>query len=90
MGSENVVEFKAKGGGTAGEQRPDDRRWYVQIEYRSEEGGSFVGHYIEELDELAQIVEVGPHWDTIIKCVVTLNRRLEDIPRLTKEQAELL
>lgn len=84
-----IIEFKPRGG-QAGPQEPDQSRWKADIEYRSEEGGQLSTHYFEEIEDLHSIIELGPHWDTIVKCVVTINRQSGEIPRLTKEQAEIL
>jgi hypothetical protein len=84
----DVIQFPTRGG-EIGEPR-DDARWRVDIEYRSEEGGQFACHFIEEIADLHEIIEQGPHFDTIVKCVITVNRQSGDIPRLTKEQAVLL
>ncbi len=37
----------------------------MTITYRSENGPIDVDHYIEELDEIHDLVERGPNWDTI-------------------------
>lgn len=85
----DIIEFKPRGG-QVGPQEPDQRRWKADIEYRSEEGGHLVTHYVEEIEDLQAIIELGPHFDTIVKCVITVNRQSGEIPRLTKEQAEIL
>ena len=85
----DIIEFKPRGG-QVGSQEPDQRRWKVDIEYRSEEGGQLATHYVEEIEELQGIIEWGPHFDTIVKCVITVNRQSGEIPRLTKEQADIL
>lgn len=41
------------------------RRWLAEITYRTESGPNVVPHDLEELDELHDLVERGPHWDTI-------------------------
>lgn len=60
-------------------------RWHVTIYYRSETGGVDVEHDIEEIDELHDIVERGPDWNSIDKIVVTLARKSDD--RMTIEKA---
>jgi len=65
-------------------------RWKADLEYRSEEGGHMLTVYFEEISELSEIIELGPHWDTLLKCVVTINQPSDDIPRLTIEQSALI
>lgn len=62
-------------------------RWRACIHYRTEAGVVDVEHLIEELEELQDIVERGPDWNTIVKIEVTLHRISE--PMLTVEQAEM-
>jgi hypothetical protein len=72
-------------GGARGRQA---RRWHATVTYRTDDGPLEVEHDFEELRELHDLVELGPHWDTIIKIVVTLARRSdEEHPDLTVEQA---
>jgi hypothetical protein len=61
-------------------------RWLATIHYRSELGVLDVGHAIEELEELHDLVEAGPDWNTIEKIELKLIRNLD--PGLTIEQAE--
>lgn len=61
-------------------------RWKATIYYRSDDLGLVdVEHGIEELDELQDIVERGPNWNTIDRIVVTLDRVIH--ADLTLEQA---
>jgi hypothetical protein len=52
-----------------------DKRWRAVIEYRTDEGMETVEHYFEEISDLHLIVEHGPDWNRLIRCVVTLNRQ---------------
>lgn len=64
-----------------------DARWKAVILYRMEDGQFVdVEHYFEEIAELDDLIERGPHWDTLIRCTVTLNRPARDA-RLTLEKA---
>ncbi|MGB3897019.1 MAG: hypothetical protein WA973_00515 [Mesorhizobium sp.] len=64
-------------------------RWHVVLRYRSTKAGIVdVHHDIEELDDLPALVERGPDWNSLIDCVVTLNRT--STPDLTVEQAARL
>jgi hypothetical protein len=64
-------------------------RWHVVLQYRSTKAGIVdVHHDVEELEELASLVERGPDWNSLIDCVVTLNRAIH--PDLTVEQAARL
>jgi hypothetical protein len=60
-------------------------RWKATIFYRSENGLVDVEHALEELDELQDIVERGPDWNTIQGIIIELDRTSE--PGLTIEQA---
>lgn len=42
-----------------------DVRWRVIVWYRTEHGLLDVEHFIEELEDLHDLVEAGPHFDTI-------------------------
>lgn len=68
---------------------PDIRplRWKAVVLYRMD-GGQFVDveHFFEEIAELDDLIERGPHWDTLIRCTITLNRPARDA-RLTLEKA---
>lgn len=88
--TDNIVSFRPKTGGEAGDMTADQRRWFVRIEYRSDNGGEFQQHFVEELYEIAAIVEAGHHWDTIVEISVMLNRRAEENSGLTIEKARLL
>ncbi|MGY2995476.1 hypothetical protein [Mesorhizobium sp. URHB0026] len=65
-------------------------RWKAVILYRME-AGNFVDveHLFEEIEDLHELIERGPHWDTIIRCTVTLNRPAER-KDLTLEAAQQL
>jgi len=52
-----------------------NKRWRGVIEYRTDEGMETVEHYFEEISDLHLIVEHGPDWNRLIRCVVTLNRQ---------------
>jgi len=60
-------------------------RWSVEIIYRTESGENVVDYYIEELEELQDIVERGPDWNTIVTINIDLIRVCS--PDLTVEQA---
>ena len=74
--------------GTAMSVNPD-ARWIATIHYKSEAGIVDVDYPVEELEEIADLVEHGPDWNTITKIEVVLNpkRRSYDV---TVEQAELM
>ena len=61
-------------------------RWLAVIVYRSNEGPSFASHDLDEIEDLHDIVERGPHWDTV--------ERIEIVRAgawtLTLEQAEAI
>lgn len=64
-------------------------RWQASIAYRTANGPVYKMASFEELSELEDIIERGPHWDSIIRVIVTLNRAAQD-RNLTVEEAEQL
>lgn len=63
-------------------------RWSAVIYYRTEQGVIDVQHDMEEIHELQDIVENGPHWDTIH--LITIVRTDGADRKLTVEEAERL
>lgn len=63
----------------------DTARWKATIFYRSDVGAVDIEHGIEELEELQDLVERGPDWNTIDRIVVTLDRKCDD--GMTLEEA---
>lgn len=63
-------------------------RWHVVLRYRTDAEIVDVHHDIEELEELASLIERGPDWNCLVDCVVTFNRT--STPDLTVEQAARL
>ncbi len=63
-------------------------RWSAEITYRTDAGPIDVLHTLEELEDLHDVVESGPHWDTII--CIKIHRYRPYIPELTVEAAERL
>jgi hypothetical protein len=64
-------------------------RWWAVIHYRTETGTSCLEHLLEEVYELHDEVELGPHWDTIEKIeVFRINHNTD--AALTVEQAARL
>ncbi len=53
-------------------------RWKATIYYRSDHGLIDVEHGIEEIEELHEIVERGPDWNTIDKIIVVLDRKASE------------
>lgn len=62
-----------------------NERWKAVAVYRTESGDVDVEHFIEELDDLDQLIESGPHWDTLVKITITINR--PSIGRISIEDA---
>ncbi len=66
------------------------KRWKVVISHRATKARiSSNIFYIEELEELQEIVEQGPHWGTITDIVITLDRVFveQSGPLFTQEEA---
>jgi hypothetical protein len=61
-------------------------RWTVTVYYRLDAGLLDVTHDIEELEELQMLVERGPHWDTIDRIEIRLNRPAQN-PSMTVQQS---
>jgi hypothetical protein len=65
------------------------KRWVATIHYRSELGTIPVEHDVEELDEIYDLVEAGPDWNTIEKIEIVLARVVHG-GIITLEEAERL
>jgi hypothetical protein len=50
-------------------------RWLAVVSYRTADGELPVEHHIEELQELHDLIELGPDWNSIIEIKVTLQYR---------------
>lgn len=70
--------------------KPTPHRWRAILEYRSKFGVVRREFTFEEIEDLDDIVEQGPHWDTLIRCTVTKCRIDDGNPALTIEEADLL
>ena len=55
----------------------DQGRWKVTLIYRSKVGPVDVEHFVEELDEIADLIEAGPDWNSLIEGRFELARRSE-------------
>jgi hypothetical protein len=66
----------------------DERRirWHAVVHYRTENGAPEVEHDLEELGELHDLIELGPHWDTIARIEI-LRVNHSTATELTIEQA---
>ncbi|MBF0169058.1 MAG: hypothetical protein HQL45_15660 [Alphaproteobacteria bacterium] len=64
------------------------KRWIAVATYWTEIGPVCVLHDIEELDELHDLIERGPDWNTLVDIKVTLQRQIN--PGLTVEAANHL
>lgn len=60
-------------------------RWIARVIYRTEGGLVDVQHDMEELEELQDLVERGPHWDAIEK--IEIRRAIPDGELITVEEA---
>lgn len=52
-----------------------DTRWIASISYFTDDGQIIERFGLEELDEIAAIVERGPDWNAIGTITITLNHR---------------
>lgn len=55
---------------------PETPRWIASLQYRFEEGVAGITVGFEEWEHLAEVVERGPHWDSIVEITV---KRLRDV-----------
>jgi hypothetical protein len=62
------------------------KRWLATVTYRSNAGPVSVTYDIEELDEIQQLVERGPDWNSIIDIRIVLARKLY-VARVEDEEA---
>ena len=61
-------------------------RWHAVAYYRYEKGTVDIHHDLEELFELHDLIEHGPHWDTIEKIeIARVNHDTDE--KLTVEQS---
>ena len=60
-------------------------RWIARVFYRTESGLVDVQHDMEELEELHNLVERGPHWDAIEK--IEIRRAIPTGELITVEEA---
>jgi hypothetical protein len=51
-----------------------DKRWKAVLDYQHQNGLITIEHFFEEISDLHNIIEHGPDWNTLKRCVVTLNR----------------
>ncbi len=63
-------------------------RWTATVTYRTDAGPLDVDHVLTELSDLHDLVERGPHWDTILGIAIQRTNPIE--PGVTVEQAEAL
>lgn len=71
------------------QEAPTVKRWAVLIYYRTKDGESLILHELEELSDLHEIVEAGPHFDTIARINVFRINHI-DSPNLAVEATEQL
>lgn len=60
-------------------------RWKATLVYRTDNGPVDVEHEFEEIEDLHDLVERGPDWNTLVKITIVLAR--VSTPSLTVEQA---
>ncbi len=55
-----------------------EKRWRVICRYYTDAGEIDVEHWVEELDDVAELIERGPNWYALKGIVITHNRRPEE------------
>lgn len=63
-------------------------RWIATVHYATDNGIVDVQHDLDEIEDLHDLVERGPHWDTIDRIVIVRGKKL--VEGLTVEKAETL
>ena len=66
-----------------------NERWRATVFYRTESGPLDIEHDLDELADLHDKVEAGPHWDTIIRIEVVRINHCDGV-NLTVEKAATL
>lgn len=74
--NDNIIKFES------------DKRWLVTLTYRTESGLVDIEYYVEELEEVAPLVERGTSWDALEHGTFVINPQRAH--PLTIEQAETL
>lgn len=69
--------------------KPSEARWRAVAYYKTENGLVDVEHWLDELADLHDRIEAGPHWDTIDRIEVFRVNHNES-ERLTVEAAAAL
>jgi hypothetical protein len=64
-------------------------RWRAIIYYRTAHGIIDVMHEVSEISDVHELVEKGPHWDTVVKIEIIRINHVTGAD-LTVEQAEKL
>lgn len=65
------------------------KRWKADIVYRTESGPLDITHYVNEIAEVHDLIECGPHWDCLVSCTITRFQHITS-ETLTVEEAEQL
>ena len=63
-------------------------RWLATVHYCTDAGVVGVTHDLDEIGDIQELVEHGPHWDTIDHIEIVRSRKYVD--GLTVEKAETL
>lgn len=64
-------------------------RWKATVSYRTAVGSDLVTWWIEEIGDLEERIEHGPHWDTVERIVIVRVNHNES-KTLTVEEASQL
>lgn len=64
-----------------------NKRWRAAIEYQHQTGPISIEHFFEQISDLHLIIEHGPDWNTMIRCIVTVNRGDDGTQQHSTEQA---
>ena len=63
-----------------------EARWRATVHYRTDSGLVDVEHWLEEIGDIDELIERGPHWDTVARIEIERVNHC-DSPTLTVEQA---
>jgi hypothetical protein len=68
----------------------EDARWVANIYYRTDNGTVVIKRWLEELCEIDDLVEAGPHWDTIEEIKIERINHLTSADLTVEAAAKLL
>lgn len=53
-----------------------NKRWRVNLIYSTPSKNTMISHFFDEIDELAEIIEAGPCWTTLVAAELKYQRNV--------------